>query len=383
MVAFDHRQLAQLFESIDQKPQLRSTELPFECGWAVYLSYEVADFFQYGSLDLPLPESQPLAAAVYCHGAVVFDHLLSQTWICADSQQHLSLIEQKIAAARSIRPKTLPNLSCHEPLASQFCEQVEACRDYIIAGDIYQANLSRQWHLQADDEIDGLSVFAALKKHNPAPFAAFFRLVDWCLVSASPERLLQLRNGELSTRPIAGTRPRGGSAKQDQELLEQLLNTPKEQAEHIMLIDLERNDIGRVSQVGSVCVDELMVIESYPSVHHIVSNVVGRIDEQFGVVDCLAALFPGGTITGCPKFRCMEIIRELEQRPRGFYTGSLGYVNHDGAMDFNILIRSVMVRGRQLDLFAGAGIVFDSEPKAELLETRHKAAGLLRALGVN
>ena len=196
------------------------------------------------------------------------------------------------------------------------------------------------------------------------------------------ERLLSVRNGRVQTRPIAGTRPRGADPDLDRQLLGELSSDPKERAEHIMLIDLERNDLGRVCVPGSVVVDEFCAIESYAHVHHIVSNVQGRLGSGFDALDALAAVFPGGTITGCPKIRCMQIIAELEQVGRGAYTGAMGYLGADGSLDMNILIRSMVLREQVLKFRTGGGIVADSDPQRELDETRAKAAGLLRALGV-
>ena len=200
-------------------------------------------------------------------------------------------------------------------------------------------------------------------------------------MSSSPERLVKLRDGEVQSRPIAGTRPRGSNHDADQALSRELLAHPKERAEHIMLIDLERNDLGRVCQPGTVVVDELMVVESYEHVHHIVSNVRGRLRNGKTPVDVIRAVFPGGTITGCPKVRCMEIIAELEGKPRGFYTGSFGYMGLDGSMDLNILIRSMLIHDKHVSFRTGAGIVSDSDPDCEVAETEDKARGLLRALG--
>jgi anthranilate synthase component 1 len=224
-----------------------------------------------------------------------------------------------------------------------------------------------------------------LRIHNPAPFACLVNLDDvnnqaWSIISSSPERLVRVRDDWVDTRPIAGTRKRSESVAADQALMAELIAHPKERAEHIMLIDLERNDLGRISQPGSVEVNELMVIESYQHVHHIVSNVRGKLQPQLTPLQVIEAMFPGGTITGCPKVRCMEIIAELEPSPREAYTGSVGYINYDGSLDFNILIRSFIQQGRALRFRAGAGIVIDSDPLAELAETRHKAKGLLRAL---
>jgi anthranilate synthase component 1 len=218
---------------------------------------------------------------------------------------------------------------------------------------------------------------------NPAPFSALLQMQDWAIVSSSPERLVHLdRNGRLQTRPIAGTHPRSEDAVEDAVLRVRLQAHPKERAEHVMLVDLERNDLGRVCEPGSVKVAALMEIASYRHVHHIESTVCGQLRPDVSAFDTLRAVFPGGTITGCPKVRTMQIIHELEKTPRRSYTGSVGYINHDGSLDFNILIRSFLLRDRQLSFRAGAGIVADSVAQRELEETRSKARGLLRALEI-
>jgi anthranilate synthase component 1 len=225
-------------------------------------------------------------------------------------------------------------------------------------------------------------VYAALRAANPAPFAASVRFGGMTILSSSPERLMRINGREVSTRPIAGTRPRLGDAEQQLRDRAELVGHPKERAEHIMLIDLERNDLGRVCEAGSVTVNEYMVTETYAHVHHIVSNVRGTLREDRSPIDALRALFPGGTITGCPKVRCMQIIAELEGAGRGAYTGSLGWLGDDGDADFNILIRTLTMNGRHIELRAGGGIVADSIPERELEETRAKARGLLRAFEV-
>jgi anthranilate synthase component 1 len=201
------------------------------------------------------------------------------------------------------------------------------------------------------------------------------------VISSSPERLVSARDGTVSTRPIAGTHPRGETEETDAALSRQLLAHPKERAEHVMLIDLERNDLGRVCRPGTVKVSELMALETYSHVHHIVSEVQGELQAGKGPADIIRAVFPGGTITGCPKVRCMEIIQELEHQPRGAYTGSMGYINRDGSMELNILIRTLVQHDNRLLFRAGGGIVADSEPERELAETRAKAKGMLRAIG--
>jgi len=225
-----------------------------------------------------------------------------------------------------------------------------------------------------------------LRDNNPAPFAGVFAGPGWAVVSASPERLVAVRGDVVETRPIAGTRPRM-PGDDDTMRIRELVDHPKERAEHVMLIDLERNDLGRVCTPGSVEVDELMTVESYAHVHHIVSNVRGRLRSDATPGEVIRAVFPGGTITGCPKVRCMQIIAELEGQGRGTYTGAMGWLNRDGDLDLNILIRSAEIQGSmsggsRLCFRTGAGIVADSDPQRELDETRAKARGMLRALGV-
>ncbi|MGB0514540.1 MAG: chorismate-binding protein, partial [Wenzhouxiangellaceae bacterium] len=263
---------------------------------------------------------------------------------------------------------------------ARFERGVRRIREYILSGDVFQVNLSRGWRGMAKSTLDPVAIYRRLAERNPAPFAGLARMPRGTLLSSSPERLVRVEDRRVEVRPIAGTRPRGDSALQDRALSSELLAHPKERAEHIMLIDLERNDLGRICLPGSIEVNELMIVESYAHVHHIVSNVRGRMPEGPGAVDVIRAVFPGGTITGCPKVRCMEIIAELERTGRGFYTGSMGYLGLDGRMDLNILIRSMSVSGRTLRFRTGAGIVADSEPAAELAETEAKARGLLRAL---
>ncbi len=274
-----------------------------------------------------------------------------------------------------------PSFEIEEEDPARFLGAVARSLDCIAAGDVYQANLSRQWRIRARQPLDPVAIYERLRSTNPSPFAAVMRHGGFSVMSSSPERLLAIRGGMASTRPIAGTRPRGTSPERDAALIESLLANEKERAEHVMLIDLARNDLGRVCTGGSVRVDEYMSVETYAHVHHIVSNVSGRLREDVTPVQAIRALFPGGTITGCPKFRCMEIIAELEGAGRGGYTGSIGYLNRDGSCDLNILIRTLTAEdGNTATFRAGAGIVADSNPALELAETLAKAKGLLRAL---
>jgi para-aminobenzoate synthetase component 1 len=255
---------------------------------------------------------------------------------------------------------------------------VRVVQERIAAGDIYQANLSQRFELAWAQ--GGRSLYEALRRISPAPFAGYLRAGGLEIVSASPERLLSVAGGVAVTRPLAGTRRRSADQAEDRDLAASLLLSEKERAEHLMLVDLARNDLGRVAEIGSVRVDELMVVEEQSHVRHIVSNVSARLRAGRDPLDALAALFPGGTITGVPKIRCMEILDEVEPVPRGFYTGALFYLTPSGRLDANILIRSAVVAGGRLTFHTGGGIVADSDPDREYEETLHKGEGLRLAV---
>jgi anthranilate synthase component 1 len=365
-------------------PGQTDTRFPFCGGWFVYLSYELAGEIEPG-LHLPAADDGlPVALARRCRSAVLYDHREGRAWLVAEDDAELRKAMASIEAAAECRlpPLASPSdLTLNADPGERFKSGVERIRKYVRDGDVFQVNLSRGWEAHGDDAIDPAAVYHSLAGSNPAPFAALARLPGGTVVSSSPERLVSVDGRRVQTRPIAGTRPRGKSAEADSRLTSELMSHPKERAEHIMLIDLERNDLGRVCRVGSVEVDELMVVESYAHVHHIVSNVRGLLRDDASAADVVRAVFPGGTITGCPKVRCMEIIAELETRGRGCYTGALGYLGRDGRMDLNILIRSMVVSGNRISFRTGAGIVADSDPSAELAETEDKARGLLAALG--
>jgi anthranilate synthase component 1 len=277
----------------------------------------------------------------------------------------------------------VPVAGVHEDDPQQYLDAVARIHNYIVEGDVFQVNLSRCWRINLGQTVDAAVLFDNLGIHNPSPFSGLARWPDAAIISSSPERLVSVHGKTVETRPIAGTRPRSATAAADVGLSDELMSNPKERAEHVMLIDLERNDLGRICVPGSIEVNELMVLESFAHVHHIVSNVRGTLRDDVLPGQVIRAVFPGGTITGCPKVRCMEIIAELEHEARGAYTGSMGYINRDGSMDLNILIRSMVYCGNELQLRAGAGIVADSVAAAELEETRSKARGLLHALGLH
>ena len=357
--------------------------LPFTGGWFLYLGYELANEIEPG-LNLPLVQQNlPIASAMRIPAAIIYDHSLRATFLVAEKRfeyciEYMSS-DLKMLSAESNHDKTEPVLADEEP-EQNYINGVRRVLDYIRDGDVFQVNLSRQWRMPMNEQLTPYRVYQQLRRNNPAPFSAFVKIDDTYILSSSPERLISVKNKFIQTRPIAGTRPRSTDQDSDKKLQDELISNIKERAEHVMLIDLERNDLGRVCKPGSIKVDEMMVIESYAHVHHIVSNISGHLCDNVGPGEIIAAVFPGGTITGCPKVRCMEIIQELEQSPRGAYTGSIGYLNRNGDMDLNILIRTIVVDEQNINIRAGAGLVADSDPQKELEETRSKAKGMLLAL---
>ena len=376
---------------LQERPVVNSTSAsdpgpPFDGGWFLFLGYEMA-----GAIEprLRLPRNLtglPDAVAWRCPGALVVEPgplpgVAPRALAVAESSAILrELLARVGACAEKPDPGVPPLQSLAAEAPDRFRRGVRRILEYLAAGDVFQVNLSRGWTGRFESAPDPVALYRRLRRSNPAPFAGLFRWGESAVLSSSPERLVAVRGQRVETRPIAGTRPRGADADQDMALSRELIGNLKERAEHIMLIDLERNDLGRVCEPGSIEVNELMVVESYAHVHHIVSNVRGTLRSDATPVQAMQAVFPGGTITGCPKVRCMEIIAELEGEGRGFYTGSMGYLGRGGALDLNILIRSMQVTGDRFTLRTGAGIVADSEPEAELQETDAKARGLLLAV---
>ncbi len=365
--------------------------LPFAGGWAVFLGYELAREVE-PRLELPGTPLPWQAFALRTPCALVHDLSRHRVLAVAEAGASEALgrlmadaLEAASAAERDVAEAELRIGEVREEDPAAFLERVHRAKEYVRAGDIYQANLSRPWEVEiAAGGPPGAAVaglYRRLCAANPAPFAALAQWRGIAILSSSPERLVRVAGRRIDTRPIAGTRPRSRRPGRDSREMSELAAHPKERAEHVMLIDLERNDLGRVCEPGTVRVDEFMTIESYTHVHHIVSNVSGELRPEVTPIGAVRAVFPGGTITGCPKFRCMQIIAELERAGRGAYTGSLGYLTPDGRLDLNILIRTMAWSAPKLTLRAGAGIVADSDPERELEETRAKARGLLTALG--
>lgn len=359
-----------------------SLPVPFAGGWFLLLGYELAAEVE-PTLRLHRPPGTPIALAMRAPVALVRDLHRREAWLVGEAGQEPALrrLRQDLAAGTAEPgPGALLGRRLREPDPEEYLEAVAAAKTHIRAGDIFQANLSREWLADLAPATRPGHLYARLRATNPGPFAGLAVVDDFAVLSSSPERLVAQRGGRVETRPIAGTRPRGGDRRSDRPRRAALLRNPKERAEHVMLIDLERNDLGRVCTAGSVRVDEFMALESYAHVHHIVSNISGELRHGVSPGELIAAVFPGGTITGCPKVRCMEIIAALENRARGYYTGAMGYLGRDGSLDLNILIRTIVTRAGQLSIAAGSGIVADSQATRELEETRAKAKGMLLAL---
>jgi para-aminobenzoate synthetase component 1 len=402
--------LAKLRELLSNYRTDRVAGLPPFLGGAVgFFSYDFVHQFEKlprkAAVDLDIPE----AYFIFVDIVVAFDHVLNKSWLIVnpgareqelgfrkpgpdqwgrlydEAAERLLVYRSKLLAKdRStdvpVSAKEGQSRFTLEPAMSRadFESMVRRCKDYIAAGDIYQANLSQR--LSAEFSADPVRLYEVLREVNPSPFSAFLDFGDVQLVSSSPERLIRLHDGAADTRPIAGTRRRGEDSAETRTLSDELLTNEKERAEHIMLLDLERNDLGRVCEYGSVRVDEMMVVEDYSHVIHIVSNVQGTLTPGRDAFDLVRAVFPGGTITGVPKVRCMEIIDELEPVARGPYTGSIGYLSNSGDMDLNIIIRTFVVKDGVAHIQVGAGIVADSVPEREYFETLQKAEALRKAL---
>ena len=354
---------------------------PFAGGWLLYLGYELAGEVE-PTLRLPRSPLPVVALAWRMQAVLAHDHLTGRTVAIAEPEA--AAVLEGMAAdwaleGPGVRPACLGRgVAVTEEEPERYLEACRRALGHIAAGDVYQANLARSWRAALPEGIRAAALYASLRTANPGAFAGIAELGSLTILSSSPERLVRVRGRRIDTRPIAGTRPRQGRA--DATAIAELTGSAKERAEHVMLIDLERNDLGRLCEPGTVAVDEFMVVESYAHVHHIVSNVSGQLRADVTPGAVIRALFPGGTITGCPKVRCMQLIGDLEGQGRGAYTGALGYLGLDGSLDLNILIRTMTLHDGTIELRAGAGIVADSDPLCELDETRAKARGLLRAL---
>ena len=367
----------------------------FSGGLLGYLSYDMVRYFEgignYAKDDLCHPDME----LVLAKDLIVFDHwreevLLVSNLILEDERDLESAfedakgkIEELEEAVKSSGP-VAPVYNGGKVKASSnfkredFIQAVEKAKECILDGEIFQVVLSQRF--ESEIEAEPLNVYLILKEVNPSPYMYFLEFEDRCIIGSSPEILVKCQDRKVVVRPIAGTRPRGNNAVEDEDLARSMLNDPKERAEHVMLVDLGRNDIGKVSSFGSVCVNEFMGVERYSHVQHMVSNVVGELEEGKDTIDALEAAFPAGTVSGAPKIRAMEIIEELEPVRRGIYAGSVGYLSFSGDMDFAITIRTIVVQDGKAYVQAGAGIVADSVPEREYEETANKARAMLKSI---
>ncbi len=372
------------------------TSLPFVGGMVGYFGYDLN--LQIERLPCVNPDDVGIPDCLlgFYDSGIIFDHRENRVYIAAtglpetDRAKALLNAEEKIndlkwrienASSAGLELPDTPQegiLLASNFTREAYCRAVQQAIDYIYAGDIYQVNLSQRF--VGEFAADPVGLYRRLRDINPAPFASFLNFRDVVVISSSPERFLKLAGGVVETRPIKGTRPRGRTPKEDQALREELVNSVKDRAELVMIVDLERNDLGRVCEPGSVQVTELFTLEEYSTVYHLVATIKGRLKEDKDAIDLLKVSFPGGSITGAPKIRSMEIIEELEPTRRNIYTGSIGYLGFDGDADLNIVIRTIIIKDNKAYFQVGGGIVADSVPEKEYQETLDKAKALIRAL---
>lgn len=385
---------------------LSDTDLPFLQGGAIgFFGYDLAQQFETLPAPLKGDPTLPDIFLLFLNRFIVYDHSKQALHIIYNPTPETNLSpeispgetdqtrrKKGVAYLEAIRRKIeapcqsedfdqpAPPLTIQSSLtAEDYMQMVRRAKEYIAAGDIFQANLSHRFHAQGRDA-SMLTLYQRLQKINPSPFSAYLDLGEIQIASSSPERLIRVRQGIAETWPIAGTKPRGRTHEEDEQMIQALCGSEKERAEHLMLVDLERNDLGKVCQPGSIQVRSLMKIERYSHLFHLVTHLQGEMRPGVSPLQGLKAMFPGGTITGVPKIRCMEIISELEKEARGIYTGAIGYLSFAGEMDLNIAIRTLVKKGDEITLQVGAGIVADSDPESEYQETLNKAAALIRAL---
>jgi len=375
---------------------------PLAGGVVGYLSYDLCHFIE----NVPGKAIDDLQLPECCLGfydvVVTFDHLQQRTYIASSgfpeqdegrrlkrARERLEQVRDRIAHARPRLPGQCPpppgNSLAAMPRSNfthqEYLRAVEMSREYIVSGEIYQVNLSQRFESRLTTH--SYDLYRRLRTINPAPFAAYLNCGEVTVLSASPERFLKLDGDRVETRPMKGTRPRGRLAAEDAALAAELRNSIKDRAENVMIVDLERNDLGRVCRIGTVNVSDLCTLEEYATVFQLTSCVEGRLADGKSRIDLLEACFPGGSITGAPKIRAMEIIDELEPTRRSVYTGSIGYLSFSGQMDLNIVIRTILAKKDRVYFQVGGGIVYDSDPEAEYQETLHKAKALFQALNLS
>lgn len=383
--------------------RLDSTDqsVPFTGGAAGYISYDICHFIE----ELPKRATDDLQLPELCFGfydmVLVHDNLLGKTYIVStgfpelDEKRRLSRARERIEDFKE-RLTALPrkrevlrltptsgcgqtNLRCNFT-REEYIKAVKKARQYIIDGDIFEVNISQRF--EAELSTTPWELYLRLRKVNPSPFAAYLDFDEVKIVGASPERFIRCQGDRVETRPIKGTAPRGKTPREDQSKARELLSSVKDHAENMMIVDLERNDLGKVCRFGTVRVTELAILEKYPTVYHLTSTVVGQLKEGNGRIELLKASLPGGSITGAPKVRSMEIIDELEPTRRSIYTGNIGYLSFNGNMDLNIVIRTFLIKGNTAYFQAGGAVVYDSQPEAEYQETLDKIQALINAINM-
>ncbi len=372
----------------------------FQSGVVGYFSYDSIRYFEQIPRLKPDPLGLPDACFISTDQMIVFDHVKHTLTVivnvfldegddpeecydraCRQLRGIVRRIGEIVLVPQNVRRTGAGELSLElssNTTRAEFEQMVVRAKEYIRAGDIFQVVLSQRFAARLEG--DPFDVYRALRRVNPSPYMFFLKLGELRIAGSSPEVLVRVENGLATSRPLAGTRPRGETPEEDRALERELLADPKERAEHVMLVDLGRNDLGRICRYGSVRVTEQMVIERYSHVMHIVSNVEGEVTPEADPLEVLAACFPAGTVSGAPKVRAMEIIEELEAEARGIYAGSVGYIDFTGNMDFCIAIRTIVFKGSTAYVQAGAGMVADSDPGREYQETLNKAKALLQAI---
>ena len=364
-----------------------ASDLPFIGGVLGHFSYDLCHHFE------ALPRTAIDDLDVYdlnvgfYNGSIVYNHETKEFFVTdaeinpgGDSRVRMIVDRVKSAELEELSTNTSSeDIAINSNMTKEkYIQSIKKIKDYIKSGDIYQVNMTQRFHTELRTK--PLALYSNLRTVNSAPFAAYLDYGDYQVLSSSPERFMKLEKGELSTRPIKGTRPRGKNLAEDQRLKEELLNSEKDQAELLMIVDLERNDFSKVAKTGTVKVPELFVIEEYPTVFHLVSKVVCELDENYDAIDCITNTFPGGSITGAPKIRAMEIIDELEPTQRNIYTGSIGYIDFNGDMDLSIVIRTMLIKNNNVYFQVGGGIVWDSNAEDEFQESLDKGKALVEAL---
>ena len=388
----DENPLNFLQEELNKYKVKNNTHLPFIGGAVGYLSYDLGNYIE----NLPRTAKDDLDVYDLYFGlynyVIVVDHLEEKTYIATpdlDIQKEKDIafiVECKIKEAEinGVNPicyeeKEVPPTKLTSNFTKkEFEDSVQKVREYIKNGDIYQANLTQRF--SGKTTLSSYELYRDLRRISPAPFGAYLNFDDFNILSNSPERFIKCIDRKLETRPIKGTRPRGKNKEEDLRLQEELRNSEKDKAELLMIVDLERNDIGRISKIGTVKVPELFVIEPYANVNHLVATVVGELQDDKDAVDAIKATFPGGSITGAPKIRSMEIIDELEPTQRNVYTGSIGYIGFNGDMDLNIAIRTIVKKEDDVYFQVGGGMTWGSDPSDEYQETLDKAQSIMKAL---